>query len=216
MFALVLSVLLTQAGAPSAPAKGRLLPVDEVEAGQISFKSGTSVLALCGAELKQVKATIKKVKPREDGIRTGREKEISVPCEASWVFFQVPALAPGPVKTSFEAKLSHPLGGHLPSRTPIAFTLANKQYKVVFESEMQPDFSVFLLDGEKKLPLYIHVPDGKEGDATLLWAGDMNRDNLPDVILMAGGENRSMTLYLSAPGSERPLPAAVYEYSGLD
>jgi hypothetical protein len=217
MFALMLSLLLTQTSEPASPPQARVLPVAEVQPDQVNFESGATVLALCGKELKQVQVTVKDIPAQSDIVSTPPMKALSVPCEAELLFYKIPTLKPGAVHPSFEVKWENPLRGHLSSGTPLSFSVKGKDYKVVSENGKPPAFRVFMADGEKKYLLYDYPEDaGKEGDATLLWAGDLNQDGSPDVILMAGGETRSMTLFMSTRGSKWPRPAATYEYSSLD
>jgi hypothetical protein len=194
--------------------------VGDVPPHQVHFEPGATVLALCGKELRHVEVAVLDVMPAVDmdtGIHTPPRKALHVPCEADFLFHKVPALEPGAVHPSFEVRWHRPSRGHLRRDTPLSFSVRGKDYKVVSEAGKSPAFRVFLVEGEKKYLLYDHPKEaGKEGDATLLWAGDMNQDGSPDVLLVAGGATRRITLFLSTRGSTWPRPAATYVYSALD
>jgi hypothetical protein len=220
MLALILSVLLTQAEAPATAPSGRIFPVGLELSENAALPSGTMVLALCGKELKEVPVTVKELEAarEQEGFHIPAKKELSVPCAAELLFYKVPELKPGAVRPSLQVSMGDTGRGQLDFQgTPRTFSVGGKDYKVQQESDSPAAFRVFLVDGKKKHLLYELRPDGEgEGDATLLWAGDMNQDGRPDVILMAGAESRQISLFLSGKGSKGPLKVATYEYSGLD
>jgi len=220
MLVLMLSWVLSQAGAPAAPPVGRIFPADLELLETDALPQGTQVLALCGKELKEVPITVKEVEAArdEEGLHFPAKQRLLVPCAAELLFYKVPELKPGTVQPSLEVSLEATGRGDLSHEgTPLSFSVGGKDYKVQQESKSPVEFRVFLLDGKQKHLLYeLRPEEGREGDATLLWAGDMNQDGRPDVILMAGGENRQISLFLSSKGSKGPRKAATYEYSGLD
>lgn len=220
MFALIVSVLLTQASEPAAPPLGRVLPMGQETPEYVKdLKTGTTVLALCGKELKEVplKVVDHPSSTDEYGITTNASTELSVPCGADLVFYKVPELKPGAVQPSFEERREGSSRGRLAfDGTPLSFSVGGKDYQLVQKTKSPAEFRVFLVDGKKQHLLYELRPEGKEGDAALLWAGDLNQDSKPDVILMAGGESRQISLFLSSKGTKGPRKVATYEYSGLD
>ena len=220
MLVLMLSVLLTQAGEPAAASLGLMLPVGQVSPEDVELKTGTTVLALCGKELKEVPLTVKEFPSSTDeyGIFSPATKDLSVPCAADLLFYKVPQLKPGAVQPVFEVKREDPSRGTLDLQgTPLSFSVGGKDYQVVQKTRTPGDFRVFLVDGKQQHLLYeLRPEEGREGSATLLWAGDMNQDGRPDVVLMAGGESRQISLFMSGKGSKGPRKVATYEYSGLD
>lgn len=205
MLALTLSLLLAQAG-PAA----RVLPVGEVEARQVPVADGDSVLALCGEALQRLPVTVKDVQ----GARAA--KALSVPCEAAWLFVGVPQLAPGTVRVAFSAKPQDASKGYLATATPFTFRLDDTTYELVYERTGPGTFRLLLADAQRRrVPLLEEREgSGREGDVSLLWAGDLNRDRRPDLILESSGEPRRITLFLSTRGGQAPRPVAAYTLPG--
>jgi len=150
--------------------------------------SGKTALALCGSELKQVKLKFKDPPAEEADPNEEPWKLFALPCKASWVFHQVAEFKPGKVTLAFQGQDT--TRGYLSAGTPVSFSLGKKSYQVKQEGSNH-SFSIVLLEGEKRTVLFTTNPnDGKDGDASLLLAGDLNRDSQLDLLLVAGGASR--------------------------
>jgi hypothetical protein len=175
--------------------------------GEVPFRDGDEVLALCQDQLVAAKVKIERVVDVIVDL-PGRKtaQQVSVPgCpKASWVF-AVPGLAAGAISPV-------PVRSPLVAGDGVRLALGKRTYRLSVRQPEGTMVSMFFLD---QTPLGTTATEEK--DDRLLWAGDLDNDGAIDLIVnLSQSYNVSApTLFLSSAGAPgRPAPVAMHVTTG--
>lgn len=141
-------------------------------------------LALCedgqGTELLPARITTVTAGEGVDIVQTG-----CAPSHTTVLFHSTPGLAAGPVTPA------RPSAKDLYERgTPVPLELAGRSYTLVLEAsdEQLADARIVLHDGIRLQVLFEMNGTGDEPHFTVVWAGDLDRDGLLDLVMTMSGK----------------------------
>jgi hypothetical protein len=215
-----------------------LLQVGTFHGDEVSTRSGDSWFALSrsskGFELVKVPVNIKAVPDPlgddEKGEPTGKEVTTPPGTDPLILLRGVPSLRAGPVVTAFEGDPVHLYPG-----LRMSLQIAEQNYSLYAEGVARRSpaadgaameireyaVGVDTMSEKRSISarlLSVETVSDDPGVPTLLWAGDLDRDDRLDVLLSTSDHYNlsEVTLYLSSVGDGTPLPikAAVFRAVG--
>jgi hypothetical protein len=175
--------------------------------GEVPFRDGDEVLALCQDQLVATKVKIVRVTdPVSELPGKKTAMMVSVPgCPKASFVFAVPGLAAGPISAV-------PLQSPRVAGEGVILALGKRTHRLSVRQSEGAMVSVFFLD---QTPLGTTATEEK--DDRLLWAGDLDNDGEIDLIVnLSGNYNSSAaTLFLSSAGAPgRPARVAMQVTTG--